>query len=130
MSATVPVGPRAFALLCVGDSMTKAGDPRSIPDGSSVIVDPDRKWKEGDIVVVSKRGTDVVVVKQIRRAVPVRGTISDRGVLPDASVLEEQGGPYFMLTSLNDRYQPIVLSDEMTVLGVVVQTIIDEEERS
>jgi SOS-response transcriptional repressor LexA len=103
--ATVKVSPRAFGLRCVGDSMTKPEDPRSIPDGCTVVVDPDRQWQDGDRVVVSKRGFDVVTVKEIHR-----------------------DGTRIFLRPLNPACSLMEFTDEMTVLGVVVQTIIDEED--
>lgn len=105
VTASVPVGPRAFGLRCVGDSMTKPGDPRSIPDGCTVIVDPDRQWQEGNRVVVSKRSFDVVTVKEIHT-----------------------DGARIILRPLNPAYPLMELTDEMAVLGVVVQTIINEED--
>src|SRR5690606_22660906 len=44
-------GPRAFALRVEGDSMvTTVGSP-SFPQGTTIIVDPDRKAQSGDYVV-------------------------------------------------------------------------------
>jgi SOS-response transcriptional repressor LexA len=91
-----------------------------------VIVDPDRKWKDGDHVVVSKRGTDVVLVKEIRQAVRVVGKISDRGILPDASVLLAPSRPSFLLVSINEKYRAFLMRDDMTILGVVVDRYEDE----
>ena len=47
---TAKVGPNAFALRVVGDSM----EPR-IPDGSIVIIDPARSFQHGSIVLATRK---------------------------------------------------------------------------
>ena len=101
---TRKVGPRAYALRVVGDSMENPNGRPTYPQGSIIIVDPDRDPIHGNAVIVrlddSKQGT----FKQ----------------------LVVEGGVRY-LKPLNPRYPIMKLDRKATLCGVVVQTIIDED---
>jgi len=93
-----------IALTVRDDSMTAPkGSPRSYPKGCHIIVDPAREASPGDRVVVN-----------LGRRESVFGQ------------LERDGGGQQRLVKLNPAYEPVALPEGAKVLGVVVQTQIDE----
>lgn len=102
--ATRQVSPRAFALRVRGDSMEAPHGRPTYPDGSIIIVDPDRSVYNGARVVVRLEGQQESTFKVF---------------------VEDSGRRY--LKPLNPRYPIIEVSSEATVCGVVVQTIMLED---
>jgi len=103
--STKQLSPRAFGLRVLGDSMTNPRYPaKCILNGATVIVDPDRQWRDGDRVLARKDGCEVLLVKQIRRQ-----------------------GEQLLLCSLNPKYQPIKVTPKIHVLGVVAWVWTPEE---
>lgn len=95
---TAKVGPRAFALKVVGDSMQNPTGSPSIPEGSIVIVDPDREATSGKIVVAKLLESDEVTLKKL--------------------VVD---GPNVYLKPLNPDYKTIQVDGKLKVIGVVVK---------
>jgi repressor LexA len=89
-------GNRYFLLRAVGDSMNLAG----IDDGDLVLVRQQPAAKNGDLVVALI--DDAATIKEFYRA-------------GDAVVLKPK--------SKNKRHQPIVLTEDFQVQGIVVKTI-------
>jgi len=87
------VSSNAFALRVKGNSMQDANNPRSIPDGAIVIVDPNIDPKSGDIVVARLNGSSTV-----------KKFVID--------------GDNYYLTPLNPDYRPIVMQPPMEIIGV------------
>lgn len=96
IDATVVVSDEAFGMVVEGDSMTHPTEPKSIPDGSVVIVDPGVSPKNGSVVVASVKGE--IIVKKL---------IID--------------GPNKYLKSANPDYKPIPVDKTTEILGVVRQ---------
>lgn len=97
------IGERAFALKVRGDTMVDTSGGRSYPDGCIIIVDPARDAKPGDRVIVKLPAIDEVTFKQ----------------------LEVDGGRRY-LKPLNSRYPLSLMPPDARIVGVVVQTQIDE----
>lgn len=97
------IGERAFALRVRGDSMVDGAGRHSYPDGCTIIVDPNREAKPGDRVVVKLTESDEATFKQ----------------------LEFDGDRYY-LKPLNSRYPLSPMPTDAKIIGVVVQTQIDE----
>lgn len=93
----------AFALVVSGDSMVDPFGPRSYPNGCIIIVDPARRAKPGDRVIVKLTSTIEPTFKQ----------------------LESDGGR-LLLKPLNPRYPIVPMPPDGEIVGVVVQTQIDE----
>ena len=87
------VSSNSFALRVNGNSMQDANNPRSIPDGAIVIVDPNLDPKSGDIVVARLNGSSTV-----------KKFVID--------------GDNYYLTPLNPDYRPIVMQPPMEIIGV------------
>lgn len=100
---TAQVGERAFALKVRGDSMTNGAGGRSYPDGCTIIVDPSRQAKPGDRVIVRIDDNEEATFKQ----------------------LDFDGVKYY-LKPLNQRYPIMEMPENARIIGVVVQTLIDE----
>lgn len=100
--ADASVGRGAFALKVRGDSMVDPGG-RSYPDGCLIVVDPDRKAKPGERVVVRLATAEEAIFKQ----------------------LEFDGAQYF-LKPLNPRYPLLPMPADAKIVGVVVMTVIPE----
>lgn len=98
---TATVGPRAFALRVMGDSMT-ASSGRSIPDGSIVIVDPDIAAEHGRIVIARLDDNSCATIKQL--------------------VID---GSQKYLKPLNPAYPILPINGNCTIIGVVKQVIMD-----
>ncbi len=101
---TRKVGPRAYALRVVGDSMENPNGRPTYPQGSIIIVDPDREAIHGSPVIVRLDDSEQVTFKQL---------------------IVEGGIRY--LKPLNPRYPIMKVDRKATFCGVVVQTIIDED---
>lgn len=101
---TKRVGPHAFALRVVGDSMENPHGKPTYPEGSVIVVDPDREAVNGSPVIVrldhSKEATfKMLVIDGGRRS----------------------------LRPLNPRYPIIQLDEDATICGVVVQTHLEDD---
>jgi SOS-response transcriptional repressor LexA len=89
-------GPHAFALRVEGDSMTSDSTP-TFPEGTIIIVDPDRSPKAGDYVV-ARHGESATFKK-----------------------LMTDGAAWY-LRPLNRDYRPIEIDDpHKVVVGVVIE---------
>lgn len=94
---TASVGPNAFALRVVGDSM----EPR-IPDGAIVIIDPARQYQHGSIVLAKRTIDQEATLKQLWF-----------------------DGPVPKLRPLNPRYQILDMPDDTRIIGVAVKVELD-----
>lgn len=97
VSTTATVGPNAFALRVVGDSM----EPR-IPDGSIVIIDPARNYQHGSIILAKRVQDQQATLKQLWYD----------GATP-------------RLRPLNERYPIMEMPDDTRVIGVAVKLELD-----
>jgi SOS-response transcriptional repressor LexA len=102
--STKNVGPNAFALRVKGDSMESPAGRPTYPEGSIIIVDPNVQATNGSRVVVRLEASQEATFKQL--------------------VID--GGRRY-LKPLNPRYPILEVTEEATICGVVVQTIIDED---
>lgn len=93
IETTERVSKNAFALRVSGNSMQDANNPRSIPDGAIVIVDPNVEPQSGDIVVARLNGSSTVKKYVV------------------------DGGNYY-LNPLNPDYRPILMEPPMEIVGV------------
>lgn len=103
--ATAKVSEQAFALKVKGDSMTSGGGLLSIPEGSTVVVDPVFDGIDsviGKIVVVQLGGTGEATIKKL--------------------VLD---GSIYYLMPLNPSFRAIEISQDCRLIGVVKQVIIN-----
>lgn len=100
-SHTANVGPRAFALRVIGDSMTSQVG-KSIPDGSVVIVDPDITPVHGKVVVARLDDSNEATLKQL--------------------VID--GGQKY-LKPFNNAYPMMSINGNCTIIGVVKQVVQD-----
>ncbi len=94
---------KCFALRVTGDAMVNPLGRPSYPPGCVIIVDPERVPKNADRVLVKIADVDE----------------------PAFKVYTIDSGRIF-LRSLNPQYPPLAWRDDMRILGVVVQTVIDE----
>lgn len=101
---TRKVGPRAYALRVVGDSMENPNGRPTYPQGSIIIVDPDREPHHGNAVIVRLEDSKEATFKQL---------------------IVEGGVRY--LKPLNPRYPIMKIGSNASFCGVVVQTVIDED---
>ena len=89
----IPVN--TFAVVLESDSMSTSGGGVSIPNGSTVFVDPDRTVQPGNIVLALPKGTTTPVIRKL-----------------------EIEGPDILLVPTNPRYPSIMLDDLSCILGV------------
>jgi SOS-response transcriptional repressor LexA len=101
---TKKVGKRAYALRVQGDSMENPAGKPTYPDGSIIIIDPDKQAENGSRVVA----------------------LMDDEPMATFKVLVFDGGRRY-LKPLNPRYPIMEVTTSATICGVVVQTIIDED---
>lgn len=94
---TANVGPHAFALRVQGDSM----EPR-VPDGSIVIIDPDRGHHHGSIVLAKRTSDQQATLKQLWYD----------GATPK-------------LRPLNERYDILDMPPDTRIIGVAVKLELD-----
>jgi SOS-response transcriptional repressor LexA len=99
---TVHVGARAYALRVVGDSMTNPSGSPSFPEGTILILDPDRQAESGNYVVVRQNGDTECTFKQLVR----------------------DGGALY-LKPLNPRYPILQMHRDAVVCGVLAQAVMD-----
>jgi len=97
VETTAAVGPNAFALRIVGDSM----EPM-IPDGSIVIIDPVRSFQHGSIVLAKRTEDQEATLKQLWYD----------GAIPK-------------LRALNPRYPILDMPPDTRVIGVAVRVELD-----
>lgn len=98
---TASVGPRAFALRVIGDSMTSATG-KSIPEGSVIIVDPDIAPEHGKVVVAMLEDSAAATLKQL---------------------IVDGGSKY--LKPFNPAYPMMPITENCRIIGVVKQVIQD-----
>ncbi len=98
-----PLSEKCFGLRVIGDAMVNPAGRPSYPPGCIIIVDPDREPQNNDRVLV--KIPDVTE--------------------PAFKAYTVDSGRVF-LRSLNPQYPPITWRDDMSILGVIVQTVIDE----
>ena len=99
---TAIVGSRAFALRVEGDSMTNPYGAPSIPEGSVVIIDPDKDASHGSIVVALLADSHQATLKRF--------------------VLD---GPMRYLKPLNPAYNAIQINGNCKILGVATKVEFD-----
>lgn len=92
IDATVPVGPHAFALRVVGDSMEPA-----IAEGALVIIDPEREAVHGKIVLAKRISEHTATIKRL---------------------WFDGATPY--LKPENQRYPLLPVTDDIRIIGVAV----------
>lgn len=92
-------GPRTYALKVEGDSMTSPTTP-SIPNGSTIIVDPDVQAEHGSLVIAKLINSNEVTFKRL-----------------------SIDGNHRYLEPLNPRYQPIEINGNCIIVGVVKQAV-------
>jgi SOS-response transcriptional repressor LexA len=91
---TAKVGRHAFALRIRGDSM----EPR-IPDGSVVIIDPERSFDHGSIVLAKRVADQQATLKQLW-----------------------YDGAHPMLRPINDKYPMLDMPEDTRIIGVAVHS--------
>jgi SOS-response transcriptional repressor LexA len=96
------VGKHAFALRVVGDSMTNPAGGPSFPEGTIIIVDPEREAASGKFVVVRQNSDSECTFKQLVR----------------------DGGRYY-LKPLNPRYPILEMLPDAVICGVLIQAVMD-----
>jgi SOS-response transcriptional repressor LexA len=96
------VSRHAFALRIVGDSMTNPAGAPSFPEGTIIIVDPERDAKPGKFVVVRQNVDTECTFKQLVR----------------------DAGRHF-LKPLNPRYPLLEMLPDAVIAGVLVQAVMD-----
>jgi SOS-response transcriptional repressor LexA len=96
------VSKHAFALRIIGDSMTNPSGAPSFPDGTIIIVDPERAAEPGKFVVVRQNADTECTFKQLMR---------------------DAGRHY--LKPLNPRYPLLEMLPDAVVSGVLVQSVMD-----
>jgi len=96
------VSKHAFALRVLGDSMTNPHGAPSFPEGTIIIVDPERSAQPGKFVVVRQKSDTECTFKQL-----VRGA----------------GAHY--LKPLNPRYPVLEMLPDAVISGVVIQAVMD-----
>jgi SOS-response transcriptional repressor LexA len=99
---TAIVGSKAFALRVEGDSMTNPYGAPSIPEGSIVIIDPDKHADHGSIVVALLEDSNQATLKRL--------------------VID---GPMRYLKPLNPAYNAIEIKENCKITGVAVKVEID-----
>lgn len=92
-------GPRTFALRVKGDSMTSSRGDDSFPDGTIIVLDPDREAVPGDFVAVLQSAESEITFKQLTR---------DAGRL--------------YLKPLNPQYPTLELAAGAAICGVLIQS--------
>lgn len=96
------VSKHAFALRVVGDSMTNPSGAPSFPEGTIIIVDPERAAQPGKFVVVRQNLDSESTFKQLVR----------------------DAGKHY-LKPLNPRYPLLEMLPDAVIAGVLVQSVMD-----
>lgn len=102
IATTARVGPRSYALRIIGDSMTNPSGSPSFPEGTIIIVDPDRASDPGAFVVVRQHHDEECTFKQFVR-----------------------DGHRSYLKPLNPRYPILEMEKDAVLCGVLVQAVMD-----
>lgn len=104
METSSGVSEHAFALIVRGDSMTNSNNPRSIQDGSKVVVDPvfDPEQLNRKIVVAMLDGSNEATIKEY--------------------VVD---GPYKLLRPFNTAYPTMQIDGNCRIVGVARQIVTD-----
>ena len=102
VATNASVGKHSFALRIVGDSMTNPGGAPSFPEGTIIIVDPEREASPGRYVVVRQKSDTECTFKQLVR----------------------DAGKHY-LKPLNPRYPLLEMLPDAVICGVLVQAVID-----
>ncbi|EOV8482998.1 TPA: LexA family transcriptional regulator [Klebsiella aerogenes] len=96
VETSLRISDNSFALEVKGDSMTNPNGLPTIPEGATVIVDPEAEVMHGKIVVARVDGTNEATVKKL--------------------VID---GPQKFLVPLNPRYPNIPINGNCVIIGVV-----------
>ncbi|MGR7236767.1 LexA family protein [Klebsiella aerogenes] len=96
VETSLRISDNSFALEVKGDSMTNPNGLPTIPEGATVIVDPEAEAMHGKIVVARVDGTNEATVKKF--------------------VID---GPQKFLVPLNPRYPNIPINGNCVIIGVV-----------
>ncbi len=96
------VSRHAFALRIIGDSMTNPNGAPSFPEGTIIIVDPERNAQPGKFVVVRQNAGSECTFKQLVR----------------------DAGKHY-LKPLNPRYPLLEMLPDAVISGVLVQAVMD-----
>ncbi|MGH1595438.1 LexA family protein [Yersinia proxima] len=96
VETSLRISGNSFALEVKGDSMTNPNGMPTIPQGATVIVDPDAEVLNGKIVVARIDGTNEATIKKL--------------------VID---GPMKFLVPLNPRYPNMPINGNCTIIGVV-----------
>ena len=102
VATNASVGKHAFALRIVGDSMTNPSGAPSFPEGTIIIVDPEREASSGRYVVVRQKSDTECTFKQLVR----------------------DAGKHY-LKPLNPRYPLLEMLPDAVICGVLVQAVRD-----
>lgn len=102
VATNASVGKHSFALRIVGDSMTNPGGAPSFPEGTIIIVDPEREASTGRYVVVRQKSDTECTFKQLVR----------------------DAGKHY-LKPLNPRYPLLEMLPDAVICGVLVQAVMD-----
>ena len=102
VATNAKVGKHSFALRIVGDSMTNPGGTPSFPEGTIIIVDPEREAANGKYVVVRQKSDTECTFKQLVR----------------------DAGKHY-LKPLNPRYPLLEMLPDAVICGVLVQAVMD-----
>ena len=102
VATNASVGKHSFALRIVGDSMTNPGASPSFPEGTIIIVDPEREASTGRYVVVRQKSDTECTFKQLVR----------------------DAGKHY-LKPLNPRYPLLEMLPDAVICGVLVQAVMD-----
>ena len=102
VATNATVGKHSFALRIVGDSMTNPGASPSFPEGTIIIVDPEREASPGRYVVVRQKSDTECTFKQLVR----------------------DAGKHY-LKPLNPRYPLLEMLPDAVICGVLVQAVMD-----
>lgn len=91
----------AFALIIEGDSMSAPlGSKHTFPEGTHLIIDPKKEYKNKDFVLARMKSTHEALFKQY---------------------INEAGQAF--LKSLNPAYPPILINDDIEICGTLCATI-------
>jgi len=89
-------GENSFALKVVGDSMTNMSGP-SFPDGSLIIIDPDKEAASKSLVIACMDDTNEATFKQL--------------------IIDQ---PYSFLKPLNPQYPVLRIDTNIRIVGTVI----------
>lgn len=104
LSSLIILNPNSYAIKVMDDTMTRGISP-SFPEGSFIIVDPDKEYKSGSYVIVSQKGTTDVIFR-----------VYEKNFAGEEHLCA-------LKNSSQPKYQPIKLKKEMKIVGVVIAVI-------